>query len=156
MTTKRNGFTLIEIMVVVSIIGVMMIVSAPRISKIKDRTNLRAARDEIVSGLATARSAAVQKGVTATFYMRGDTVQVKLGTVAAEGQQILPARPLSDLYDAHVVSADASDVTIAYDTRGFAQRSITTQATYRVTVGSLTDSVCVSKLGLVSKTGCIN
>ena len=76
MTTKRSGFTLTEIMVVIAIIGVIMAVSAPRIASVRDRTNLRAARDEIASALATARSAAVQKGVTSNFYATRDSVQV--------------------------------------------------------------------------------
>jgi prepilin-type N-terminal cleavage/methylation domain-containing protein len=152
MTTKRSGFTLTEMMVVIAIIGVIMAVSAPRIASVRDHTNLRAARDEIASALATARSAAVQKGTTSFFYLSNDSIQVKLGN----GQQIMPVRPLADLYNAHVVVVDASDANIKYDTRGYASRSNTNAGKYRVTVGSSTDSVCISKLGLVTKLGCVN
>ncbi|HET7456895.1 MAG TPA: type II secretion system protein [Gemmatimonadaceae bacterium] len=151
MTTKRSGFTLTEIMVVIAIIGVIMAVSAPRIASVRDRTNLRAARDEIASALATARSAAVQKGVTSNFFATRDSVQVKLGT----GQQIMPVRPLRDMYGAAVTVVDPTDTLISYDTRGLATRTSTSAATFRVTVGSLSDSVCVSRLGLVTKLGCL-
>lgn len=151
MTTKRSGFTLMEIMMVIAIIGVIMAISAPRIASVRDRTYLRAARDEIASALATARSAAVQKGVTANFFATRDSVQVKLGT----GQQIMAVRPLLDLYNAKLTVVNAVDTLISYDTRGLATRTSTSAATYRVTVGSLSDSVCVSRLGLVTKLGCV-
>ena len=67
----------------------------------------------------------------------------------------MPVRPLLDMYGARVTVVDPTDTLISYDTRGLATRTRSSAATFRVTVGSLSDSVCVSRLGLVTKLGCL-
>lgn len=149
MTTKRSGFTLIEMMVVVALMAIMMTVAAPRIRSIRDRSNLRAARDEVATAFALARSAAVQKGIVATLTARGDSVSVTLSS----GQLVLAPRALDELYGASLRPV-AADQTVQFDSRGFAiNRPAQTQ--YVLSVGGASASVCVSKLGLVTKVGCI-
>ena len=148
---RRKGFSLIEMAIVVSIIGIIVAIGAPRMRSVRDRSNLRAARDQLASALATARAAAVQKGTTARFLSYKDTIRVVLPST---GQVILQPRSLFYLYNATVVRATAGDTAINYDTRGFATVANGSRAIYRVTVNGLTDSVCVSKLGIVDKRGC--
>lgn len=149
MSTKRSGFTLIELMVVIVMMSIMVAVATPRIRSVRDRSNLRAARDEVATAFALARSAAVQKGITATITLRGDSVSV----LNSSGQQVLPPRALKVLYGA-TLQPPAGDQTIVFDARGFA-RDRTTQTLYTINAGSLSATVCISKLGLVTKMGCL-
>lgn len=149
MSTKRYGFTLIEMMVVIAMISIMVAVATPRIRSLRDRSNLRAARDEVATAFALARSAAVQKGITATITLRGDSVSV----VNSSGQQVLAPRALKNLYGATLQPA-AADQTIQFDARGFAMNRAA-QTSYTINAGSLSATVCISKLGLVTKMGCI-
>ena len=151
MSTKRYGFTLLEMMVVVAMISIMVAIATPRIRTLRDRSNLRAARDEVATALAVARSAAVQKGITATFIARHDSVRVALA--AGLGQVILPSRPLDKLYGVELRPADA-DTAMTFDSRGFVPDR-TGQTKYYLTVATLKDSVCVSRLGIVTKMGCV-
>lgn len=144
-------------MVVVALLGIIVAVTTPRVIKVRERSDLRAARDEIATALAMARSAAVQKGMSANFILRNDSVMVRLATT---NQEILPVRALADLYGATVkVNPDggtkATD-TLEFDSRGFGTRSGATATKYRVQIGSLTSDVCVSRLGLVTKVGCVS
>lgn len=149
MSTKRAGFTLIEMMVVVALMTIMVAIATPRIRNIRDRSNLRAARDEVATAFALARSAAVQKGITATITARGDSLSV----VTSTGQRVLPARALKELYGA-TLSPLLADQTVTFDARGFAVNRVG-QVNYVVAVGSAIAKVCVTKLGLVTKVGCI-
>ena len=149
MSTKRSGFTLIELMVVIAMMAIMVAVATPRIRSLRERSNLRAARDEVATAFALARSAAVQKGVKATITLRNDSVWVKTET----GQQVLPSRALNVLYGA-TLKPDLANQAIQFDSRGFAMNR-TTSTSYQVKVGTLSNTVCISKLGLVSKMGCL-
>jgi len=150
MSRKRYGFTLIEMLVVVAMMSIMVAVATPRIRTMRDRSNLRAARDEVATALAIARSAAVQKGVNASFTAKNDTVRVNL---TASGQRILPPRPLDVLYGVQLRPA-ASDETLRFDSRGFVPDR-TDKVVYYLTVAGLKDSICVSRLGIVTKAGCV-
>lgn len=155
-STKRFGFTLVELMVVVAMLGIIVAVTTPRVIRVRERSDLRAARDEIATALAMARSAAVQKGITANFILRNDSVQVRL----SNDQVILPVRALFELYDAKVEmtldgAAKATD-TLTFDSRGFGMRTSTGATKYTVRIGSITSDVCVSRLGLVTKVGCVS
>ena len=149
MSRKRYGFTLIEMMVVIAMIAIMVAVATPRIRTLRDRSNLRAARDEVATALAVARSAAVQKGTSAVFTAHIDTVRVALSS----GQRILPPRPLDVLYGVKLRPA-TSDETMTFDARGFVPDR-TAPVIYYLTVGTLKDSLCVSRLGIITKAGCV-
>ena len=46
---KQNGFTLIEILVVVAIIGILSAIALPQFSKAQDRAKISAATQEVVN-----------------------------------------------------------------------------------------------------------
>lgn len=58
-----NGFTLIEILVSVAILGVLIAIAIPNFSNTIKRYRISAIRDELTSSLQLARSEAVRRGV---------------------------------------------------------------------------------------------
>src|SRR2546428_12262369 len=70
---RRSGFTTIEMIIVVAIIGIIALIGFPKISKTLDKTNVRSARDALGTLAGTARAAAVQPGGRSVPDFTGNT-----------------------------------------------------------------------------------
>ena len=57
---SRNGFTLVETLIVVVLLGLMTLIAFPKMSSAMVRNDLRGARTTMVNMIAKARAAAVQ------------------------------------------------------------------------------------------------
>jgi prepilin-type N-terminal cleavage/methylation domain-containing protein len=157
MTRSRRGFSLPELMVVITIIGLLTLMSIPKIRSFRSGNNLRSAKAQVASSLATARAAAIQKGRDARFIVQGNNLAVAVDTGAASGFQgfvVLSNVPIDDRYSATISLTNAADSVVSYDSRGFGATGSGTRAKYILRVQSMVDSVCVSQLGLINKRGC--
>src|SRR5437667_11142911 len=65
MCMRRVGFTTIELIIVVVMIGIIAVIGFPKIRRALDTTNVRSARVYLGTAVATARAAAVQRGCRA-------------------------------------------------------------------------------------------
>ena len=63
----NRGFTLVELMVVVGIMGITLAASAPAFARFVQNWRLRGETDQMATFLRSARSAAVTKNTTAIF-----------------------------------------------------------------------------------------
>src|SRR3989475_5188709 len=72
----RRGFTVIEMIIVVAIIGIIALIGFPKISKTLDKTNVRSARDAVGTLAGTARAAAIQRGCRGVLHFTTNTVWV--------------------------------------------------------------------------------
>jgi prepilin-type N-terminal cleavage/methylation domain-containing protein len=63
----RRGFTLIEIMIVISIMMVVMTIGIPAFVRALDKQGLRKAVSDVVEGCSHARSQAILRGVPMEF-----------------------------------------------------------------------------------------
>lgn len=157
MTRSRRGFSLPELMVVISIIGILTLMAMPKIRSFRSGNNLRSAKAQVASSLATARAAAIQKGRDARFIVQGNNLAVAVDTGSASGFQgyvVLSNVPLADRYSASISLTNAGDSIVTYDSRGFGSTGSGAQAKYILRVQNMVDSVCVSQLGLINKRGC--
>lgn len=166
MQTKRSGYTLTEVMIVIAIIGMILTTLTPRVRTIREGSNLRAGKDAIATALGTARAAAIQKGATASFHL-GTTDTTILVDALSNGATvpILPKRSLGQMYGVGVTvfskvagsgyQASPGDTVIKFDLRGFGSTVSDAQVLYLVKLGTRTDSICVSRNGLILKKGCI-
>ena len=64
---KANGFSLVELMIVIVIFGIMMTLSVPSFSRFLQTWKLHGEVDQMAAALRTARSAAVMKNINAVF-----------------------------------------------------------------------------------------
>lgn len=71
--SKKNGFTMIELMVVVAIIGVLSAVALPALTSAQDRAKASAAKQESVNAAKTCTIALIG----------GDTTEISTASVAA-------------------------------------------------------------------------
>lgn len=79
------GFSLVEMLVVLILISAMAAFIMPRVGPYRDRLNVDSARQQVESGIATARAAAVQKGYPAWFTLVNNRITVT-ATINAAGQ----------------------------------------------------------------------
>lgn len=80
----EDGFTLIELMVVVLIIAILIAIAIPTFLGLRERAQNRSAQSDLRNGLTAAKA----------FYTDGDTY---VGFDAAEGEDIEPALAWDDL-----------------------------------------------------------
>ena len=147
MTGQRKGFTLIEIITVCVIMGVVMMMALPKYGNMNDRNQIRSAKDGLAARISAARAAAVASGKPAIFSLVGDTMRVTLtsnGVTTTKGADV-------NLYRQFGVSMTSGNATVRFDGRGMANQAA---LTLKFTRGTLLDSLCVSKLGLINRHGC--
>src|SRR3989454_10376388 len=65
MGMRRVGFTTIEMIIVVVMIGIIAVIGFPKIRRALDTTNVRSTRVYLGTAVATARAVAVQRGCRA-------------------------------------------------------------------------------------------
>jgi Tfp pilus assembly protein FimT len=142
------GFTLVEVVIIVTIVAGLALLAAPKFTTIQDRSSLRSARQRIDAMVATARAAAIQKGRPARVAIRGNTAAV-VATVNDAGAttNVGAPVPLDSLYGVVVALAGSADTAVIFDPRGFASPRLAGTLVYRFTKGGRTDSTCVSRVG---------
>ena len=77
--SKKNGFTMIELMVVVAIIGVLSAVALPALTSAQDRAKASAAKQESVNAAKTCTIALI--GGDATEIDAADVAEVTTGDI---------------------------------------------------------------------------
>src|SRR2546428_2147205 len=70
---RRSGFTTIEMIIVVAIIGIITLIGFPKIRQTLDKTNLRSARAAVGTLAGTAAAAAIQRGCRRALHFAAGT-----------------------------------------------------------------------------------
>ena len=152
--SRRVGFTLIEMLIVVVIFGLLVLLAYPRASRALVKNNVRSARTSLANLFPKARAAAMQRGRRASVRFNGNNVVVTASprTVAGPGtvDTLGGVQNLSSLYGV-TVSRSSSVDSVAYDARGFAGDLGATSMTIWVTRSGTRDSVVIDGLGRVRK-----
>ena len=139
-----------EMLIVVSVVGLLTLFSLPRFSGLVERNQLTAAREELSAAIATARAAAIQKGRSATIFLSGNSMWVTAVTTSGGATTtVVPVKSLSTLYSVSMTSTDAS---ITFDMRGFAKLASSGKIT--ITKGARRDSVCITAAGQIMPRSC--
>ena len=156
MDRSRRGYTLTEMLIVVSIIGLATLFALPRFRGLAERNRLTSARDELAAAIATARAAAVQKGRTATLFLSGNQMWVTVVTNnAGATTTIVPVKSFSTLYNVSVAAAAPSGLTsVTFDMRGFASPRLSAMGKFLITGAKKKDSLCITTAGQLLPKGC--
>jgi prepilin-type N-terminal cleavage/methylation domain-containing protein len=144
--TARAGFTLAELMIVISMMSIVLAIAGPKITATMTQANVRSANVEMERRIAMARQAAIRRGRVATFNMNADRTKAWVNVTKNDGTTTLLADTLF-LNIKYGVTASATVDQISYDGRGFA--SLAADQTFQVTKGSVTKSVCVTAAGFI-------
>jgi len=148
MRTSRFAFTVLELITVMSIIGILTVIALPKFTETVRNSKVRSARDEVVSYFMRAHAVAIQRGQRTHVRVAGDRMSVVTETNGVE-ETVLQ----SDLYSGHGVSVYASQNEFTYDPRGFAQ-NIPGMGRVQVTRDTKSMPVCVTGLGKAYLNGC--
>src|SRR5947208_16506477 len=115
---RRLGFTTIELLIVIVLIGVIVTIGFPRIRRTLDKTNVRSARVYLGTAVATARAAAVQRGCRAAvhFTSPGTVWVTACSRVTPAGTDTIGG--VVDLASRYKVTLAATSDSIRFDPRG--------------------------------------
>lgn len=161
MRKGQSGFTLIELMVVLAVLGVLTALALPSYSEIVERRKLNAAGENLFADLMYAKTEAIKRNlpIRLTFTGTGTTWCYGIAVNAAcDCTDNVPAceiesgvQKIVNQSDYEVVSVDAGDSTLANDFISFTPlRGFVNQKSLQFSVGSGAElRVVVSSLGRI-------
>jgi prepilin-type N-terminal cleavage/methylation domain-containing protein len=145
---RHNGFTLIEVLMVITIVGILLAVVVPRYGSIARAMNVHSAKQEMATMLAQGRATAIQTNQTVKVIRSGNVVS--LLAVSGTSSTFISQQDLGSQFG---VTVSSTKDTVSYDSRGLVTGNTTTLK-FVVTNGVTRDSVCLMALGKVSRSGC--
>ena len=145
---RRCGFTLVEVLMVITIVGILLGVVVPRYGKISGAMQVHSAKQEVATLLSQGRATAIQIDQTVNVVRSANSIS--LIAVSGSGSMLISQQDLGSQFG---VTLSATRDTVAYDSRGMVTGNTTTLK-YVVTNGDTRDSVCLMALGKVTRTGC--
>lgn len=151
---RNDGFSVIELMVVVAVIGVMVMIGAPRLRDSIEKQNRRSMRAALVTYIAVARNTAVARGCrSSVHFYSGPNSRVWVTACSVKQGAALTAR--DTLIGPEWTEANwnhrfvAGRDSINFDSRGLRQNLVRTKITIRNKQDADRDSVVVNQVGKV-------
>ena len=146
----RKGFSTIELIIVLLLIGVIASIGFPRMQRGLEKQNIRSAKAMVATMVATARGTAVQRGCVATVNFAAASVWVSAcgltGNPPPATVLVGTAKKVRSDYN---ISLSATQATITYDPRGM--RLLFIPTTVHVIGPHYQDSVVINELGKVKR-----
>lgn len=146
----RHGVTLVEIMIVLTLISILVSIALPRFGTVTSSMHIRSAKQAVAAYLVQTRAIAIKRGRTASFIRSGNVVSVEV----TEATGIVVAVSPRDLGRVDGVSLSMRGDTISFDPRGMAVGLAGGIRAVVVTNGTARDSVCVVGLGRIAASRC--
>lgn len=136
----RQGFTIIEMTVVVAVAGALMAIMLPRAAGFVDRIEVRGAVTEIESLFSLARHVAIARGAQTTLDIDAvnRTLSIRVGAEPVETREVGAAHGVT-------LSSNRSSITYSPIGVGYGAANFT----MIVTRNRAADTVVVSRLGRV-------
>lgn len=145
---SRWGFTVIELLIVIIIIGVLTGIALPKLSTAAQKSNVRSTRIELASMVTRARAAAIQRGCVDSLHINTSTSVAWVTACKLSGSGRDTVGPVDNLNKRFGVTLSASKTDYGYDPRGilvgFSGGKIT------ITGSGYSDSVVINNVGKVT------
>jgi len=142
----KRGFTFVEMMVVVALIGVLAAIGFPRIRNPLQKQNVRSARAATQGLVVKARAVAVARGCRATLHLgSGGAMWVTACKLTGAGLDTLGR--MEQMGTRYSVTVTPSRDSLVYDSRGL--NSEFQQVVVRFSASGYTDSTLINALGKV-------
>lgn len=143
---SAGGFTITDILVVLLILGVLVLISVPRMAGPADRAAVRSTKQQLGTMFAVARSSSVATGARTQVRLSSDSIWITRS--ASGGASVLVHEPVHFRSSLHVVLTTPED-SVVFDPRGFAS-NLSGSRTFRLQRNAARDSLCISRLGMVA------
>jgi prepilin-type N-terminal cleavage/methylation domain-containing protein len=150
LVTRRTGFTLIEMLVVVVVIGLTSLIALPKLNTAFARSNVLSAKAKVMALYSTARATAMSSNQTAILRVNGNQVYVyarprrQAPTAGNTVDTII--RP-TDISTAYGVTLSGGVDSVRISSAGLGLDSATLVLTKYTTI----DTVYISRYGRVIK-----
>lgn len=142
------GFSLVELLIVIVIIGLIMLFAFPRAGAILDHTQTRGARTAIVNKLNGARTAARTSNRVAVLRLSGNVLWIELNSMTSTAKTPVGGWvPLDSTYRVTVTGPDS----VRFDPRGMMRNDGLGPYKYVVTRNGWSDSVVVDSYGRITR-----
>ncbi len=151
MRRDRAGFTLIEILMVIVLVGIMMTVAIPYLRTSSTKTNVRGAADTIARLYSTARATSIQRGKIAWLVLNqtATTVMVVAKQVTGTGvDTIVKPENLNTRYS--VTFTDSND-SLVFTPRGVGANLTPTTVIITSTAQGIVDTVVIYPTGKIQR-----
>jgi prepilin-type N-terminal cleavage/methylation domain-containing protein len=150
---SRTGFTLIETLIVVVLLGLLVLIAFPRMSAALVRTELRGARTSMINLVAKARAAAAQSNRRTWVMFNGNSAYVlarprQTPLAFSDADTVGSVQDLAELYKV-TVTADAA--SIQFDPRGFGSGLDADGVTIVLARDGYSSTITIDGLGRVTK-----
>jgi len=152
MRTLTRGFSLIEVLIVIVIVGILSVITLPKITSVSNANDVRASARELATTLEVARATAIQNSRLSQFRVIGDSIAV-LRVNVDNSTTLISSRNLHAAHGVSVtIASDAGDTLVQFDPRGMALPAVSRR--YLVTKNGKSDTVCVFGAGKTSINTC--
>lgn len=138
---------MIELLIVITVAGLVMAVALPKLAPVRDGAGVRSARQIAQAYLATARQTAMRRGGTAQLLVSGNTLSV---TAVVNGVTTVVAPPV-DVNDRYATTISSDIASIQYNSRGLTR--LGGPGKIKFIRNASADSVCITILGMVGRCG---
>jgi prepilin-type N-terminal cleavage/methylation domain-containing protein len=141
----RSGFTAVELMIVIILIGLIAAVGFPKIRDTLDKTNVRSARVAVGTYTVTARSLAIQRGCRAVVHFSYGTSSGVWATSCRPGVATIDTvGQVKNVYQDFNVTMTATQDSVQFDPRGLSLETANTIVYFTGNVSSITDSIVIA------------
>ena len=158
---RSNGFTLIEMLIVIVMIGVILSIALRPLNRSRQKINARSARVEASMGLALARSAAISRGCISVFHLQVNgnvthpnskmwVTTCKAETIGAVGTAVDTLGRVDTLSKRFGVTVSGTADSIRYDARGFTVGYASGAYAFSAAAGAR-DSLTINAMGRVAQ-----
>ena len=155
MAETRSGFSLVEVVIALVIVGIVAIFALPSLGTNSDKKSIKGAANSVTAELAVARSAAIARDRCATVHLNssGD-LWVTTQTCGGSPIDTLTRRNLVTAFNVTSTACSGSgcspgnSLDYAFDPRGIPYTQ--SPATYILSRNGVADTVTVGQFGRVS------